>query len=196
MMYKKVVVPLDGSKLAEAALPHLEEIAKGCSIPQVLLISVTELLKGEIDSSLARRPEPYVSERHVTEGMPEVGKTQWGIVFQSRAPDIQDIPMRMGKMAKTASDYLCRIGEDLEAKGFNVTATVLVGRPEEQIVKYVNEQQADLIIMASTGKSKMSRWDMSHIAEKVVKGTRSPVLLVKPGPDFQETKPKRKGVAF
>jgi nucleotide-binding universal stress UspA family protein len=196
MMYKKVVVPLDGSRLAEAALPHLEEIAKGCSIPQVLLISVTELLKGEIDGRLVQRVEPFVSESHVAEGMPEVGETQWGVVFKSRAPDVQDIPARMGKMAKTASDYLCRIAEGLEAKGFNVTATVLLGHPAEQIVKYVNEQEADLIIMASTGKSKMSRWDMSHVAEKVIKGTRSPVLLVKPGPDFQETKPRRTGVAF
>ena len=47
-MYNKVVVPLDGSKLAEAALPHLEEIAKGCSIPEILLVSVTERIKGRI----------------------------------------------------------------------------------------------------------------------------------------------------
>jgi nucleotide-binding universal stress UspA family protein len=194
MMYKKVVVPLDGSRLAESALPHLEEIAKGCSIPEVMLISVTEIVKGRIPTGEVY--EPVVSERHVAEGMPEVGTTQWGPVFSSRAPDVQEMPMRLGKMAKTASDYLCRIAEGLEAKGFNVTATVLLGSPAEQIVKYVNEQGADLLIMASTGKSKMSHWDMSHIAEKVIKGTRIPVLLVKPGPDFKETKPKRRGLAL
>jgi nucleotide-binding universal stress UspA family protein len=193
-MYKKVVVPLDGSKLAELALPHLEEIAKGCSIPDIMLISVTEIVKGRIP--VGEVYEPFVSESHVAEGMPEVSTTQWGPVYSSRDPDVQEIPVRLGRMAKTASDYLCRIAEGLEAKGFCVTATVLLGRPAEQIVRYVNEQKADLIVMVSSGKSKIRRWDMSTIAARVIKDTRAPVLLVKPGPDFKETRPKRKGVAL
>jgi len=28
-MFKKILVPLDGSKLAECALPYVEELAKG-----------------------------------------------------------------------------------------------------------------------------------------------------------------------
>jgi nucleotide-binding universal stress UspA family protein len=193
-MYKKVVVPLDGSKLAEIALPHLEEIAKGCSIPEVLLVSVTEPVRGRIKSGDIH--EPFVPEGPVSESAPRTSMTQFYVVFSEHAHGVQEVPMRLGRMAKTASDYLCRIGESLEAKGFNITATVLVGEPAAQIVRYANEQGADLIVMASTGRSKMSRWDMSRIAEKVVKEARAPVLLVKPGPDFKETRPKRKGVAL
>jgi len=40
-MYSKIVVPLDGSKLAEVVLPHLEEIIKGFNIKEVMLVSVT-----------------------------------------------------------------------------------------------------------------------------------------------------------
>jgi nucleotide-binding universal stress UspA family protein len=194
MMYKKVVVPLDGSRLAEAALPHLEEIARGCSIPEVLLISVTEKVKGRITQGKVY--EPFIPEGPVAEGAPNVSMTQFYVVFGEHAHGVQDMPMELGKMAKTASDYLCRTAEGLETKGYNVKATVLIGSPAEQIIQYVNQQGADLLIMASTGKSKMSRWDMSHIAEKVIKGTRIPVLLVKPGPDFKETKPRRRGVAL
>jgi nucleotide-binding universal stress UspA family protein len=165
-----------------------------CPIHEIMLISVTEVVKGRIP--VGEVYEPFVSESHVVEGMPEVGTTQWGPAFSSRAPDVQEIPAKLGKMAKTASDYLSRVAEGLEAKGFDVTATVLFGNPAEQIVKYVNEQRADMLIMASTGKPKISRWDMSHIAAEVVKGTRIPVLLVKPGAGFRETKPKRKGVAL
>jgi nucleotide-binding universal stress UspA family protein len=193
MMYNRVVVPLDGSKLAETALPHLEEIARGCNVQEIMLISVTEAVKGRIPvEDVYEHP---VSERHITEGMPEVGTTQWGPVYSSRVPDVQEIPVRLGKMAKTAGDYLCRIAEKLDAKGLNVTATVLIGEPADQIVKYVNEQKADLLIMASTGKPKMSRWDISHIAEKVIKDFPGQVLLVKPAPNFKETKPKRRGVS-
>jgi len=36
-MYKRILVPLDGSKLSEAVLPHVEEIAKGLNCEIVLL---------------------------------------------------------------------------------------------------------------------------------------------------------------
>jgi nucleotide-binding universal stress UspA family protein len=42
MDYNKILVPLDGSDLAEIVLPHVEKIAKGCTVPQVILLTVTE----------------------------------------------------------------------------------------------------------------------------------------------------------
>ena len=45
-MYKKILVPLDGSKLAEAALSHAEELAKGDDTVEVILVSVTERVRG------------------------------------------------------------------------------------------------------------------------------------------------------
>jgi len=193
-MYKKVVVPLDGSKLAELALPHLEEIAKGCSIPDILLISVTEKIKGRILGSQVQ--QPFVPEKPVGEALPAVSQAQSVMVYNTHTYGVQEIPMSMGKMARTASEYLCKTAECLKEKGFSVIAAVLIGEPAEQIIRYVNEQNADLIIMASAGKAKGSRWDMSKIAEKVIKETATPVLLVKPAPDFKETKPKRQGVAL
>jgi nucleotide-binding universal stress UspA family protein len=192
-MYQKVIVPLDGSKLAELALPHLEEIAKGCSIPEIKLVSVTEEVKGRVLQSQVF--ETFVPEKPVATPLPAASSPQFSIVFNTHTYGPQEIPRTLGKMAKTASDYLCRIAESLEGKGFRVTFTILVGKPAEQIVRYANEQEADLIIMASTGKSKISRWDMNNIAQRVIKDTCVPVLLVKPGDDFKETRPKRRGVA-
>jgi len=193
-MYKKVVVPLDGSNLAELALPHLKEIAKGCSIPEILLVSATEEIQGEVKQSQAQRS--FIPEKPVGVPLPASAAAQYAVIFDSHTYGVQHIPMTLGKMAKTAGDYLCRIAKDLAKKGFDVTATILIGKPAEQIVRYANEQGADLIIMASTGKSKISQWDMSTIAAKVIKDTCIPVLLVKPDNDFKETKPKRKGVAL
>ena len=192
-MYKKVVVPLDGSKLAELALPHLEEIAKGCSIPDILLISVTEKVQGTIKRGKVF--EDFVPETPTAEAPPQMDMMQTSIVYNTHVYGAQEIPRTFGKMAKTASEYLCRTAEKLEEQGFAVTAAVLLGNPAEQIVNYADQQGADLIIMASAGKSKMSRWDMSNIAAKVVRETCVPVLLVKPSPGFKETKPKRRGVS-
>ncbi len=194
-MYKKVVVPLDGSKLAELALPHLEEIARGCSIPDILLVSVTEKITGKI--SQGQTFEPFVPERPVPNALPATGTPQFNVVYNVYAAGrVQDVPMTMGRMAKTAADYLCKVADSLGEKGFNVSATVLVGNPAEQITRYLTEKEADLIVMASTGKSKISRWNMSTIAAKVIKDTCVPVLLVKPPDDFKETKPKRRGMAL
>jgi nucleotide-binding universal stress UspA family protein len=45
-MYKKVLVPLDGSKFAECVLDHVKSIASGCSVSEVVLLFVLEPLPG------------------------------------------------------------------------------------------------------------------------------------------------------
>ena len=41
-MYKKILVPLDGSKMAECTLDHVKTIATGCHVPEVVLLKVIE----------------------------------------------------------------------------------------------------------------------------------------------------------
>jgi nucleotide-binding universal stress UspA family protein len=41
-LYKKILVPLDGSDLAECVLPHVESIAKGCGVKEVIFLRVVE----------------------------------------------------------------------------------------------------------------------------------------------------------
>jgi nucleotide-binding universal stress UspA family protein len=190
-MYNKVVVPLDGSKLAETALPHLEAIARGCSIPEILLVSVTERLKGRVrqDQAFEESGRGYERTMHIVTG------GQSGLIFTTPSSGIQEIPLSLGKMAKTAYDYLCRIGRQLDDKGFRNQINVLAGKPGEEIVRFADEQGADLIIMASQGKGGLNRWNISNIADKVIKTAKVPVMLVRPGPGFKETKPRRKGVA-
>ena len=41
-MYQKILVPLDGSELAECVIPHVEALAQGCGVRDVILIRVAE----------------------------------------------------------------------------------------------------------------------------------------------------------
>jgi nucleotide-binding universal stress UspA family protein len=41
-MYQKILVPMDGSKLAECVLEHVKSIATGCQVPTVVLLRVVE----------------------------------------------------------------------------------------------------------------------------------------------------------
>lgn len=45
-MYKKMLVPLDGSKFAASALEHAKAIAKGCNVPELFIMRVIESTHG------------------------------------------------------------------------------------------------------------------------------------------------------
>ncbi len=199
-MYNKVVVPLDGSKLAETVFPHLEEIARGCSIPEIFLVSVTEEVKGDIPKKVLSSENISAREFHIPStsmalplGSTHMGQT--GLVFSANSKQLTPMPTRLGRMAKTAGNYLIKVAKQLEEKGLSTSINILIGKPAEQIIQFAKEQEADLIIMASRGKSGFSQWDMGNIADKVIRATDIPVFLVKPKPGFKETKPKRRGKA-
>jgi nucleotide-binding universal stress UspA family protein len=154
-MYHKIMVPLDGSKLAECVLPHVEEIATSCRTKQVILVSVTERVAGY------RVIEDYTqpSEERLA-------------------------PEAVGKKGKPAQRYLGRIAKKLEAKGIKVLTAVLLGNPAEEIAIYANTKGCDLIIMASHGRSGPSRWAHGSVADKVFRASHVPILMVRaPGAD-------------
>jgi nucleotide-binding universal stress UspA family protein len=190
-VYNKIVVPLDGSKLAEVVLPQLEKFAG--QIDEVMLVSVTERIQGRVS-------ERGAFERNADQGFTpsriNVSTAQVTPLIANNRYDVKDVPMTMGKMAKTAFDYLEKIARGLEEKGFKVSVDVLAGNPAEEIVRFAEEQKAEAIMIASRGKSGFSRWDLGNIAEKVIRATHAMVILVKPDPDFKETKSKRKGMAI
>ena len=198
MEYNKVIVPLDGSKLAESVLPHVEKIAKGCAIPQVILVTVTEPVRVKTPKGerLERLPTwhstPVLFYGSVTSYWGGSQGVPGGVVPAS----ITDLPVTIGKMAKTGYNYLAKIAGDLEKKGVQVTVAVLIGNIAEEITHFAQEEKADLIVMASRGKTSLRRWDVGNAAQKVFRTTDIPILLVKPPVGFKETKPVRKGKAL
>jgi nucleotide-binding universal stress UspA family protein len=43
-MYRKILVPLDGSSFSECSIDHVKAVATGCNVPEVVLLSVIEPL--------------------------------------------------------------------------------------------------------------------------------------------------------
>jgi len=52
-MYKKILIPLDGSELAECSLEHAKAIAQGCNVADVIVFRVIEPLSTQTISALA-----------------------------------------------------------------------------------------------------------------------------------------------
>jgi nucleotide-binding universal stress UspA family protein len=144
-MYQKILVPLDGSELAECALTHVESIAKGCQVVDVVLLGVIEPL---------HLPGDYVISE----------KDKARIESQRRG---------------AAEDYLGRMAEQLSGRGLGVSSEVIAGKVADSIVDYANKHGVDLIIMATHGRSGVSRWTLGSVADRVVHHSGVPVLLVR-----------------
>jgi nucleotide-binding universal stress UspA family protein len=162
-MYKRILVPLDGSKLAEVALPHAEELAKSCDTAEVILVSVTERVRGF-------RP---------IEGSEPGGGSGGGWGSSSQSPGERLVPEATGKKEKQAQRYLDRVAKTLGAKGINVSTDVLLWKPAEAIVGYAKQYECDLIVMASHGRSGPSRWAYGSVADKVLRSSCIPVLMIR-----------------
>ena len=159
-MYKRILVPLDGSKLAECALPHAEELAKGCDAEEVILISVTEQVRGQ-----TRAPEAY--ERYHASDDPRVQRAG------------SEITISFGKKERQAKRYLDKIAKRVEAKGIKVRTEVLFWPPAEAIAAYAERNDANIIVMSSHGRSGPSRWAHGSVTDKVLRISHVPVLMVR-----------------
>jgi nucleotide-binding universal stress UspA family protein len=156
-MYKRVIVPLDGSKLAECVIPHVESIAVGCNTEEIILLTVTERIIGASTAKYHTAPQATVP---------------------ATVPVIR-VPLTVGKKQKQGERYLKRIARRLKKGEINVSTEVLLGDPADEITTYADNNNVDLILMASHGRSGISRWTHGSVAERVFRASKAPVLMVR-----------------
>ena len=163
-MYNRILVPLDGSKLAECALPYAEELAKGCNAEEVLLLSVTEQVRGQ--AQVLKGDDPYPGYD------PGIHSAVPSITVSFGNKDI-------GKKDIQAQRYLDRVAKRLEAKGIKVRTEVLFWPPAEAIAAYAERNDVNIIVMSSHGRSGPSRWAHGNVTNKVLRISPVPVLMVR-----------------
>jgi nucleotide-binding universal stress UspA family protein len=78
-----------------------------------------------------------------------------------------------------AERYLGRIADDLARAGLEASTMVSVESPESGIVNAANDLNADLIALATHGRSGVARWVMGSTADAVVRRTGLPCLVVR-----------------
>ncbi|MDA8169335.1 MAG: universal stress protein [Nitrospiraceae bacterium] len=82
-------------------------------------------------------------------------------------------------MEKTANMHIRReMLEDLRDYG-NIEYAVLHGVPAEEILRFAQEKGIDLIVMGTHGRKGLDKVLFGSTAEKVVRGSRCPVLTVR-----------------
>ncbi len=139
-MYNKILVPLDGSKLAECVLDHAKVIVGEPN--EITLLYVIEPLEVPLSSEKYKR----------------------------------NIEADAGKAAK---DYLKRTAAKLKRGGGAPKTEVVFGKPAKTIVSYAADSGANLIVMATHGRSGVQRWFLGSVADAVLHSASVPVLLVR-----------------
>jgi nucleotide-binding universal stress UspA family protein len=161
-MAENVLVPLDGSELADAALPYAESIAKALGWSVILL----RVVPGD--------PGPHPRPGSAPIEAP---------LEQETTPDDRHVLVREEEAA--ASDALAAPLGRLRAAGIAAEFEVGVGSPAEVIVERAGADDVALVVLASHGRTGLARIFRGSVAAAVADHSPRPVLVVRPFRDAQ-----------
>ena len=86
----------------------------------------------------------------------------------------------MYALLKQEGDEATRyVADKAKAEGLEVERNTVEGHPAEEIIKYSEKNAINLIVMGTLGKSGHDRFLLGSVAEKVVRTSKIPVLVVR-----------------
>ena len=146
-MYQKILVPLDGSELAECVFPHVASFIKECHVGNIVFACVVE---------------PTIPS------------------FHGEFPvSMEDLEERDAARRSSAEAYIKGVVAQLQAEGASLHGEVLVGRVAESLSEYAENNEVDLIIIATHGRSGVTRWVRGSVADKILHSASVPVMMVR-----------------
>lgn len=135
--FRNILVPLDGSELAEKALGPANQIAV----------------------AMAHRADAATVKLTLLRALTPMA-------MLAADPYLYDEMMRMS--IDEAQAYLNLVASRLPASNVAVETKTMNGSPAEAIIQYAEENDIDLVVMSSHGRTGSSRWVYGSVAEKVM----------------------------
>ena len=150
-MFSHLLVPLDGSRFAEAAVPYALSLA-GQYGARVTLLRV-------------------------------VSPSLWESMMEVEAPDLYDTIAAAA--LKDARSYMADQTEKMTGGDISVICQVEQSEDStaEAILSVAADEQADLSVMSTHGRSGLERWMFGSVAERVVRYSALPVMVIRPPED-------------
>lgn len=149
-MYKKILLPTDGSKNSEKAISHALTIAE-YEDAEIIILNVVDsvYLTGLPEEDLITKSEMILEEesKKVTSRVEEI---------------IQELEEEKGS----------------EAKEIKLSARTVEGNAADVILKLSEKEDIDLIVIASSGKHMLDRFLLGSVTEKTVRHTKVPILVI------------------
>jgi nucleotide-binding universal stress UspA family protein len=149
-MYQHILIPTDGSELAERAVTHGLSLAK--------------FLRAKLTVVIVEEPVP----------------TGWWSAAESRLADIADITAKYNEeINEHVASVLDRAANAAKQAGVPCKTIQVQGVPYEAIIATATDRGCDLIVMASHGRSGLSAVVLGSVTNKVLTHTKIPVLVVR-----------------
>ncbi len=149
-MYDRILLPTDGSKNSERAIAHALTIAEFEDAEIVVLNVVDSVyLTGLPEEDLITKSEMILEEESKK--------------VTSRVESIiNEIEKEKGS----------------EGKDIKITAKTIEGNAADVILKVSENEDIDLIVIASSGKHMLDRFLLGSVTEKAVRHTKVPILVI------------------
>ena len=158
-MAAKILIPLDGSEIGEAALPYIDGLMSKLS-PRVKL----EFILFRVVSLRTH----YVA----------TGEVVTSVFYREK---------EIEQVQQEARDYLNKVAEGMRSEKISVEIRVGVGNAAEEIIKVADEIDVDLIAMSTHGRHGISRWAFGSVTDHVLRGGHKPVLVVRAPKEAAQT---------
>ena len=140
-------------------------------------------------SPLAEVALPYAEEIAGKMGSDIVLLT---VLPSEESKEIQNHLAYSKKMIHDTKMQVKKYTEDQPEVKINISTATRTGNPADGILNYADKGYPCLIVMATHGRSGISRWAVGSVAEKVVKATsKQPLLLVRAKGSHPEVRAKR-----
>ncbi len=150
-MFERILVPLDGSKVAEAALPVVEDLVSKLSAVQKVQVTLLQVVTSLV---------------------------HWVIAGETGAP-VPYSEHELVIIREEAQAYLEKIAEGLRGRGATVITRLSVGNAAQEIIKASDEMPADVVVMSTHGRTGIGRWAFGSVTERVLRAGTVPVLLIR-----------------
>jgi nucleotide-binding universal stress UspA family protein len=155
---KTILVPLDGSPLAEQALPEAKLLASRMDAHICLLRAVPTA------AQLSMLGDAIMASYGIDEPLKRYDQREQRVWEAER---------------ERAEGYLAWHANQLRAAGLEVACEVQLGPPPDIIVESAERCHADMIVMATHGASGLRRWALGSVADKVAQTATVPLLLIR-----------------
>ncbi|MCL4533920.1 MAG: universal stress protein [Bacteroidetes bacterium] len=156
-MYNRILVPLDGSALAEAALPYAIEIAKKFSSELYLFRVVSPAATAAFITPAGMMADPSMGSAVEAE-----------ILAQAQEEEVAEARRYLDQMVNKLSDTELQICTD-----------VMEGSPATAIMHFAHKIGVDMIVLTTHGRTGLARMVMGSVADQIVRQCGCPVLLIR-----------------
>ena len=162
-MFNRILVPLDGSSLAERAIPHAEQFARifGSSI---ILLQVLD-------------PTSYHENHNPVDPLSwQIRKTEADMYMNAIADRVRE---NLGEGPVDAKSPPTASVQSGEMKTNHVEYFIREGKTAENIVNFAQAENIDLLVISTHGSGGLSRWNISSVTQKVINLIYLSVLIVR-----------------